>query len=360
VLFGVSSKMRSHSYWSKKTGLILACSVLSLGFFAVDLSIPLGVAAGVPYVAVVLIALRIPDPRYTYGFAAVCTVLTILGYLFSTELAAAWQVVTNRMLALFAIWATALLSIQLRQSLNTTRDLRSRLANISRLTEMGAVTAGIAHEINQPLAAIATYCEACKRFLDADHHNPDELKDALVKAAEQAHRAGLAIQKIRSMVTQGEIDMQSLESREVLSTVLELLEGDAERYGIGVRVVTRQDLPPIKANQAQLQRVLLNLVNNALEAMREAGHSDEEIVIRVGRGSCGCVEFSVEDSGNGVAPEIEDELFEPFVTTRPGGVGMGLTVSRSIIQAHGGKLDYQPRQPSGSIFRFQIPAESAN
>jgi C4-dicarboxylate-specific signal transduction histidine kinase len=347
--------MKKLEPWSGKSACVSICLLLSLVFFALDLSLPLGVAAGVPYVAVVLVALRIRDSRYTYGFAVSSSILTLLGLFLSEELGALWQVVFNRVLALFAIWVTAVLSLQLQNSAERTRQLQKRLASTTRRIEMGELATGIAHELNQPLAAIVNYCEACNRYLDADPVHTEELKECMHKASEQAHRAGMAIKKLRQLVQNDDGSSGPIDCAVIVSGVLRLVETDAENQAVKIVVELADNLPPVIANQAQLEQAIVNIVQNALDAMNES-KPGRELAIRVTHDGGSRVDFSIEDSGQGIDTNVAHDLFEPFVSTRTGRVGLGLSVSRSIVLAHGGEIHHQARQPAGSIFRFWIPA----
>lgn len=347
--------MRAIRDWSSKATYVSVCLLLSALFFFIDLSIPLGVAAAVPYVAVVLLALRIKDARYTYGFAISSSLLTLLGFFLSSELGAMWQVIFNRSLALFAIWACAVLSLQLQHSMKATGQLKKRLANATRLGEMDELVTGVAHEINQPLAAIVTYCDAGRRYLASDPVAVDQLEVCMNNAAEQAHRASEVIKNLRLLVQKENFSNESVDCAILVDEVLRLLEDDLDQHAATIRVDLADKLPPIIANQSQIEQVIVKLVENSFEALGEL-QMGREILIRVSCDGGALVTFTIEDPGQGVAPEVVGELFEPFVTTHADSVGLGLSVSRSIVAAHGGKLQYRPRQPRGSIFAFSIPA----
>jgi len=234
------------------------------------------------------------------------------------------------------------------------QELQSELIHMSRFTALGEMASTLAHEINQPLTAIANYLKGCRRLLEksADERAP-MLREAVNQAAEQALRAGRVIRHLREFVTQGESErnVESLPKLIEEASALALV-GAKER---GVRVSFRFDpqAPLVLADRIQVQQVLLNLIRNALEAMQEAPRRELMVATRA-EPTAGVVEVSVSDTGPGIATEIADRLFQPFVSTKQHGMGVGLSICRTIVEAHGGRIWVESQPGEGTVFRFTV------
>lgn len=237
------------------------------------------------------------------------------------------------------------------------RRLKDRLAEVSRFSLMGEMAAGLAHEINQPLSAIATYAQAGERFMAQDDVDMAALEETCRKISDQALRAGQIIQNLRSFVSKQEVRADRLDINEVVDNVMNLIEADARAEGIPVTTEYAPDLPPVTGDAIQLQQVLMNLTRNAVDAMREGVHREQGIRIRTGRIDHDSIRIVVVDHGHGVPQQLVGSIFHPFVTTKREGLGVGLAVSRTIVQAHGGELYYRPNPEGGSIFGFSLPIE---
>jgi two-component system sensor kinase FixL len=237
------------------------------------------------------------------------------------------------------------------------RALELRLAHVGRFNLMGEMAAGIAHEINQPLSAIATYAQAGKRVLQRGKPDVGMLTDICEKIDDQARRAGQVIDNLRKFIRKQEIDTQSLEVNRVVEGVLNLIEVDAHSEGIPVRVDLGSHLPTVRADTVQLQQVLLNLTRNSVDAMRGGLGRERGIVIKTERGEAGSVRVSVTDHGHGVSPQLGEDIFHPFVTTKREGLGVGLAISKTIVHSYGGSLSYSENPAGGAIFTVELPAE---
>jgi two-component system sensor kinase FixL len=238
-----------------------------------------------------------------------------------------------------------------------TRALEVRLAQVDRFNLMGEMAAGIAHEINQPLSAIATYAQAGKRIIDHEQPNMATLREICAKVDDQARRAGQVIENLRKFIRKQEIRTQSLDVSKVVRDVLNLIEADAHAEGIPVRVETAEGLPTVRADAVQLQQVLLNLTRNSVDAMREGIGKDRGILIAARRSERGGVRITVTDHGHGVSRQLGDNIFHPFVTTKREGLGVGLAISRTIVQSYEGSLTYADNPEGGAIFSIELPAE---
>jgi two-component system sensor kinase FixL len=232
---------------------------------------------------------------------------------------------------------------------------QERLAHVARLSTMGEMAEGLAHEINQPLAAITTYAQACERLLDKDGpFDVPELRESLHQISRQALRAGEVIRRLRAFVTTHEIRRELIGCNRLLDDIVDLARPDLRAHDVALRIQVQPCLPDVLADAIQLQQVLINLIRNAIDSTLQHGVSPREIVLRAVLVPDG-VEISVHDHGPGVAPEALDRLFTPFFTTKPHGTGLGLAISRTIVQAHGGRLSYRERPGGGACFYFTLP-----
>jgi two-component system sensor kinase FixL len=233
--------------------------------------------------------------------------------------------------------------------------LEIRLAHVARLSLLGEMAAGIAHEINQPLTAISNYSQAAKKFLERGEMDEETLKAACAGIASQVERAGAVIQNLRKFVRTREIEKTCLQLDQVVEGVMVLINADAGHAGISVESDLTAGLPAISGNAVQLQQVLLNLTRNAVDAMRRTVGRPREMRIQTSLAGRNRVELRVSDRGPGVSSRLGDAIFNPFFTTKEDGLGVGLAISRSIVEAHGGSLTYEDRSGGGSTFIVSLP-----
>jgi C4-dicarboxylate-specific signal transduction histidine kinase len=237
----------------------------------------------------------------------------------------------------------------------TLRDVQAELARAARLTTMGELAASIAHEINQPLAAIVSSASAGLRWLDRGTPDLGEARDALLHIVSDGKRAGDVIHTLRALVKKSRPQLTALNVDDTVREVLALAQGEARRLGVALRTDLTVGDRSVIGDRVQLQQVLLNLILNGIEAMRDVGGRENELTVSSSLVEPSSVLVSVEDSGSGVDKAIAQRIFEPFVTTKPDGLGMGLSICRSIIDAHGGRLWASPRVPHGTVFHFTVP-----
>ncbi len=237
-------------------------------------------------------------------------------------------------------------------------ELESRLAHVARFSLMGEMAAGIAHEINQPLSAIATYAQAGGRLLDSDNFSKDELKKICSRVTEQGHRAASVIENLRNFIRKQEPGKEIICLNDIIQDVVGLIAVDAKNADIALTLEYSEDLPPIYGNAVQIQQVVLNLTRNAVDAMRALRKDKREkgIVIRTDKLIDGGVGVKVTDHGPGVAKGLNDAVFHPFVSTKNDGLGVGLAISRTIVESHSGKLRYRGNPMGGAIFEADFPA----
>ncbi len=235
------------------------------------------------------------------------------------------------------------------------QELQSELVHVSRLTAMGEMASALAHELNQPLSAIANYMKGSRRLLES---STDEraaiLREAMDKAAEQALRAGQVIRRLRDFVARGESERRVEDVKKLVEEASALALVGAKDRGVRVRFDFDPRTDFVLADKVQIQQVLLNLMRNAIEAMEDT--EKRELVIATAAEPDNMVEISVADSGTGIAPEITAQLFQPFVTTKRQGMGVGLSISRTIVEAHGGSIAPRPNPGGGTVFAFTLPA----
>jgi two-component system sensor kinase FixL len=246
-----------------------------------------------------------------------------------------------------------------RHAEDEARHLQERLTHFARLSTMGEMAAGLAHEINQPLSAIATYAQACQRMLKRPDHDPADVVDALQQINAQALRAGEVIRRLRNFVKNREVTREPVDCTRLLEDLRTLAETDARLNNVWLRIEPEDSLPTVYADPIQLQQVVLNLVRNAIDAMADVPEDRREVVLTARENDDGEVEVVVADHGTGLAPEATDHLFNAFFTTKSGGTGLGLAISRSIVRAHGGRLWHTPNEGSGARFHFTLPVAPA-
>ena len=235
---------------------------------------------------------------------------------------------------------------------------RSELAHVSRVMTLGELTASIAHEVNQPLAAVVTNAQACLRWLALETPRPDEARAAVERIVRDSNRASEVIQRIRALAKKAEPQMVALDINDVIREAISLEQREMLSQRVSLRTELASALPPVLGDRVQLQQVVINLVMNALEAMAPVTHRPRDMLIRSQQDDANEVLVAVRDSGMGIDSENADRLFNAFFTTKPTGMGMGLSISRSIIVAHGGRLWVSPNADHGATFQFTLPSNS--
>ena len=242
-----------------------------------------------------------------------------------------------------------------KQAVDALVEARAELARVARVTTMGELAASIAHEVNQPLAAVITNASACLRWLAATPSNMAEANAAVQRIIRDANRAGEVIVGIRAFLKRGQPRKTQLQMGEIVREVVILAQGEARTHEVAMRVESAADLPPVLADQVEVQQVLLNLILNAIEAMSTVTERARVLEVATAKHGADEVVVAVRDSGPGLDLGRMERLFDPFYTTKPDGMGMGLAISRSIIDAHGGRLWAMPNDGPGATFRFTLP-----
>jgi PAS domain S-box-containing protein len=235
------------------------------------------------------------------------------------------------------------------------RAAQSEVTRVARLTTVGAMAASIAHEINQPLASIVMNGNAGLRWLARSEPNLEEVRSALGRIVNDGHRAAQIIAGIRAMFRKESTERPPLAINELICDVVATLLGELKSRHVSLALELADDLSLVPADRVQLQQVLVNLVTNAIDSMASVKDRPHTLIVRSERLD-EWVLISVQDSGTGIAPEEAERMFEAFYTTKPNGIGLGLSISRSIVESHSGRLSASPVQPYGSVFRVMLPA----
>ena len=236
------------------------------------------------------------------------------------------------------------------------QQAQAELAHVTRVTTLGELTASIAHEVNQPLAAIVADANASLNWLAASHPDLGSVREALDAIVKDGHRAAEVIQRIRQLATKTGPQKGRVDVNDVIRDVVPLIGNEVRSQAVSLRIDLAPALPPVLADRVQLQQVLINFVINGIEAMASVDDRPRELVIRSEPDDGDHVLVAVQDAGVGLDPDKVDQLFDAFFTTKPEGMGMGLSISRSIIEAHGGRLWATPNPDHGATFHFALPA----
>ncbi len=231
------------------------------------------------------------------------------------------------------------------------------LAHAARLTTLGELAASIAHEINQPLAAVATSGNACLRWLSRDPPDLDAARQSVARIVQDAHRAGDVIRSLRALAVKSGPQFMPLDLNDAIQEVLALTRSDLHRHGVALHTELSTPLPQVLGDKVQLQQVLLNLITNAVDAMSEITGRAKTLTITAHPVPPDGVLIAVEDTGAGFDLATAEQIFMPFYTTKSSGMGMGLSICKTIIEAHGGQLRAKPNLPQGAIFQFRLPAD---
>jgi C4-dicarboxylate-specific signal transduction histidine kinase len=234
----------------------------------------------------------------------------------------------------------------------------AELARLSRVLSMGELTASIAHEIKQPLTAVVTNGHACIEWLSASPPNLEKARQTTEKIIQDGTRAGAVLSRIRALFKNEPPAKDWLDMNEVIQELVVLVRAETQKLHIPMRTEFASGLPKVKGDRIQLQQVVLNLIMNGMDAMATTNGSGKELRISTWKQNANEIGVRVEDCGVGLSRETADKIFDPFFTTKPHGIGMGLSISRSIIESHEGKLWATPRPAGGTIFQFTIPVHS--
>ena len=235
------------------------------------------------------------------------------------------------------------------------RQLEAELAHINRVSLLGELTASIAHEVNQPLSGVVSNAGASLRWLAGDPPNLEKAREAASRIVRDGKRAGDIIARVRALTRRAATPQEKLDLNQTVQEVLALVGDEVKRNRVRIQTQFAGDLSPVSGDRVQLQQVVLNLVMNGIEAMSRVGERARDLVITTRNLEPDQVQVTVEDSGIGLDPDTRARIFDPFYTTKPTGMGMGLSICRSILQAHGGRLWATAKDGPGTVFHFTLP-----
>jgi C4-dicarboxylate-specific signal transduction histidine kinase len=337
--------------------LWLGNGAMALAIFVADTLTDREIAFAILHVVVVLVASRSGRPRAIAATGAACILLTIASYGL-TPRGDREVGLANCALCLLAIGATTVLAVRIETAEAAARQLRADLARMARVTTVGELTLSVAHEVSQPLTAITAHGNAAIRWLSAVPPRPDEALRALDHLVRDADRAGAVIGRLRRLAAPAPAPRERVDIPEMIQETASLLRGELRLRHIVLRTELDEALPPVSGDRVLLQQVVLNFLVNAMEAMAETPPERREVLVGAAAGE-GMITVSVRDRGAGLAPGAQEQAFDAFFTTKPSGMGMGLAISRSIIEAHGGSVYAAPNFPHGAVFGFRLPLPSS-
>lgn len=332
----------------------IAIAALAMAIFVVDTVTNPEIAVAVFYIVVVLISAFFAQGRRVLLVSAGCMALTLLSYFLWPNVSMQVGAV-NVAISLSAIGATGYLALRIKAAELETQQARAELAHLARATTLGALTASIAHEINQPLTGVVINGNACRRWLSAKPPNLPEAEKAVERIVRDASRGSEVIERIRRLARREPSEIALLDLNETAIETLALTRSEIKANGIHLRVELAAGLPGVMGDRVQLQQVILNLVINAIEALSSVNSGQRELVVSTASDGKS-VDLAIQDSGKGLDTLEADRIFDPFHTSKQGGLGMGLTISRSIIESHGGRIQGAAAPRRGAVFTFTLPA----
>jgi signal transduction histidine kinase len=370
----------------------LTAGAFAIGIFLLDTLTPFEIAVPVLYVAVVLMAVNFYQARGVLLVCFGCMALTMLSYVLTPGEGSHGIGLLNSSLSLAAIGVTTFLGLKNQSavaSLRRARDelggkvrelrrantmlqteiiereraeealqeARAALAHTARVATLGELTASIAHEVNQPLVGVVTSGNASLRWLAAEQPNLEAARRAVERMVRDGHRAADVLDRIRALIKKAPTKKERVDVNEIICEVIALTRTELQRNGVSLQTELANELPPVSGDRIQLQQVILNLIVNAIEAMTGEGAERRELLVSSGEDGLNGVVVAVHDSGVGFGQESADRLFNAFYTTKGKGMGMGLAISRRIIESHGGRLWATPNVPRGATFRFRLPID---
>ena len=341
-----------------RVGRASTITVLTAAVFVLDTVTDLEIATAVFYIVVILIAIGMFRRRGVILLSILCIILTLCSAVL-TRSGSYEAGLINSGISVAAIAITTWLALRMIAAESAAHEARAQLIRIARVNSLGELAASIAHEVNQPLAAIATSGDACLRWLAAEPPNLDRARLAVGRIVDDANRAGKVVARVREHM-RGEIAQQrEMSLNEVVIEAVALAQSEIDRNGIALRLDLAEDLSPILGDPIQLQQVLGNLILNAIEAMADLPASRRSLELRTWLDDA-TVRLSVKDTGSGAREDNLSLLFDAFWTTKNGGTGMGLAICRTIVEAHGGEIRASLPGPVGMEIEVSLPAQAGS
>ncbi|USI74673.1 sensor histidine kinase [Sphingomonas morindae] len=330
-------------------------ALLMAAIFISDTLTDLEIATAVFYIAVILLAVgRVPS-RYVVGLAAICLLLTLVSFVL-TKSGSREAGVVNLSISLSTICITTYLALKMVAAEGAAHEARAQLIRVARVTSLGELAASIAHEVNQPLAAIASSGDTARRWLCAEPPGVGRARDAIDRVIADANRASTIIARVREHARSAPAQRGEIRIDTVIEEAVAWSQAELERQGITLDLAMADQLPVVLGDRIQLQQVLCNLILNAIEAMATVSSRRRSLAIAAMSDVSGDIVISVSDTGPGIREEHMPHLFDAFWTTKEGGTGIGLTIIRTIVEAHGGAIWVDRMKPYGARFHVRLPA----
>ncbi len=341
---------------SRRTLALLGLGLVMAAIFAADTLTDYAVAAACFYAAVILAASRILGPRGLVLLAAACVALTGVSF-FLTRFGTYRIGLVNSAIGMLVIVITTYLSLKMEAAKAAVQEAQARLLRVARASTVGELTTSIAHEVNQPLAAIASSAEASQRWLAQDPPNVDKARQTLARILADAHRASDVIARIRGLTRGASPERRGFDLNQAVLEMLALSRSELEQHAVIVTTQFDDELPLVLGDRVQVQQVIGNLILNAVDAMAGIPAAARRLTLRSLRVDGGRVALSVRDHGSGLPLEAPERVFDAFWTTKSGGLGLGLSLSRSILEANGGQIRAEPAEGGGAHFVFELPID---
>lgn len=341
---------------SRRTLALLGLGLVMAAIFAADTLTDYAVAAACFYAAVILAASRILGPRGLVLLAAACVALTGVSF-FLTRFGTYRIGLVNSAIGMLVIVITTYLSLKMEAAKAAVQEAQARLLRVARASTVGELTTSIAHEVNQPLAAIASSAEASQRWLAQDPPNVDKARQTLARILADAHRASDVIARIRGLTRGASPERRGFDLNQAVLEMLALSRSELEQHAVIVTTQFDDELPLVLGDRVQVQQVIGNLILNAVDAMDGIPAAARRLTLRSLRVDGGRVALSVRDHGSGLPLEAPERVFDAFWTTKSGGLGLGLSLSRSILEANGGQIRAEPAEGGGAHFVFELPID---
>ncbi|WP_337270022.1 sensor histidine kinase [Oryzifoliimicrobium ureilyticus] len=331
-----------------------ALASLIVAVFVADTVTQYEVAIAVFYIVVIVLAVGYLSIRGVIRLAGLCVGLTALS-LFLTQHGSFDTGVLNAIISTAAIGITTYLVLKTLNAQATVFEAQTQLARATRLASLAALTASIAHEVNQPLAAVVTSADASRRWLDRDPPNIEKAVSALARIAEDASRAGEVIKRVRSLAKSDAPDRKLSDFNTIVHEAVAITQGELEKNNILVKLSLEEDLPLIPVDRIQIIQIVINLLLNAIDAMRHLPSFKRVLSISSFRQEDDTLSLVVADVGTGIEPAVLEHLFEAFWTTKEHGMGVGLSITRTMVEAHGGTISVSSRPRIGTEFTVSLP-----
>jgi signal transduction histidine kinase len=328
---------------------------LTAGIFVADTITDLEIAVPVFYTAIVLLSVGFFKKNGVVFVGIGCIALTLLSDLLTANTGVSEAGVINTALSLLAITSTTFLAVKIQSAEVVAFEARSQLAHVVRVTTLGELAASIAHEVNQPLAAAVINGNACLEWLSAHPPNFGEARRAIALLVKDAHRASHILAQVRALTKGSTPEKGPLEVNKTILATVTLIDREIQRSQVSLQTQLSNDVPIVDGDRVQFQQVIVNLILNAIEAMNLVAAGPRNLVISSAKSDSNGALVAVQDSGTGIAPADLDRVFNAFYTTKPGGMGMGLAISRSIVENHCGRIWATPNSPRGAVFQFTWP-----